>query len=163
MFIIRHIWKIYTTQKNRETTVTAVLPLSLVTNLKLNDRLTIRSERYIINNIKLNMTNGEASLTLINDFRRIIADGRPPILPPITPDPNAQCFQQYIPFVNGAISCTITSTFPGVTITPSTISEPQNVTVCIPQNPNPLNILVSETLPVVQLGTENGKQAYFGK
>lgn len=144
--------------KNRETTVTAVLPLSFVTNLKLNDRLTIRSERYIINNIKLNMTNGEASLTLINDFRRIIADGRPPILPPITPDPNAQCFQQYIPFVNGAISCTITSTFPGVTITPSTISEPQNVTVCIPQNPNPLNILVSETLPIVQLGTENGNK-----
>ncbi len=141
--------------KNRQVTVKAILPLSLVTNLKLNDRLTIRTERYIVNNIKLNLTTGEATLVLIQDFRRIIADQVPPIFPPIKPTPNPQCLQQYIPFVNNAVSCTITTTFPGVTITPSTITEPGFIEVCIPANPNSINYLVTETFPVIQIGTEN--------
>ena len=57
--------------KQRLTTIKAMLPLSIVTNLQLNDRLIIRDKRYIINDIKLELTSGEATLTLYNDFRNI--------------------------------------------------------------------------------------------
>jgi hypothetical protein len=57
--------------KQRLTTIKAMLPLSVITNLQLNDRLIIRDKRYIINDIKLELTSGEATLTLYNDFRDI--------------------------------------------------------------------------------------------
>ena len=127
--------------KNRETTVKAILPLSIVTGLKLNDRLIIRGRRFIINNLKI---TGETTMVLVNDFRRMIADGIAPIFPPIKPSPDAQCFNVWIPFVSGAIQCDITTTFVGVTITPSTITEAQNVEVCIPENTNSLTYLITE-------------------
>ena len=42
-------------------------------NLSLNDRLIIRDKRYIINDFSVNLATGEAKLTLLNDFRRILA------------------------------------------------------------------------------------------
>ena len=58
--------------QNRLTKVKAIFPTSLITSLKLNDRLIIRDKRYIINNINSNLTNGEVNLELINDFREIL-------------------------------------------------------------------------------------------
>ena len=58
-------------QKNRLTNVKALFPISLLTSLKLNDRLIIRDKRYIINEMKVNLTSGEVDLSLINDFRAI--------------------------------------------------------------------------------------------
>ncbi|MFY8170724.1 MAG: hypothetical protein ACOVK2_06395 [Candidatus Fonsibacter sp.] len=57
--------------KQRLTSVKAMLPISILTNLGLNDRLVIRDKRYIINDIKTEITSGEAQLTLYNDFRDI--------------------------------------------------------------------------------------------
>lgn len=57
--------------KNRITNVKALFPISLLTSLKLNDRLIIRDKRYVINEMKVNLTNGEVDLALINDFRPI--------------------------------------------------------------------------------------------
>jgi hypothetical protein len=57
------------TLNNRLTDVKTILPLSLLTQLKLNDRLIIRDKRYIINEMKSNLTNGEVNFTLLNDFR----------------------------------------------------------------------------------------------
>ena len=57
--------------KNRLTSIKANFPVSLITNLKLNDRLIIRDKRYIINNIKTNLTSGEVDLELLNDFNAI--------------------------------------------------------------------------------------------
>ena len=58
--------------KNRLTKVKAIFPTSLITSLKLNDRLIIRDKRYIINSIGSTLTNGEVQLELINDFREIL-------------------------------------------------------------------------------------------
>jgi hypothetical protein len=58
-------------QKNRLTNVKALFPISLLTSLKLNDRLIIRDKRYVINEMKVNLTSGEVDLSLINDFRPI--------------------------------------------------------------------------------------------
>lgn len=58
-------------QKNRLTNVKALFPISLLTSLKLNDRLIIRDKRYIINEMKVNLTTGDVDLSLINDFRQV--------------------------------------------------------------------------------------------
>ena len=55
--------------QNRLTDVKTILPLRILTNLKLNDRLVIRDKRYIINEMKSNLTSGEVNFTLLNDFR----------------------------------------------------------------------------------------------
>lgn len=57
--------------KNRLTNVKALFPISLLTSLKLNDRLIIRDKRYVINEMKANLTTGDVDLSLINDFRAI--------------------------------------------------------------------------------------------
>jgi hypothetical protein len=57
--------------KNRITNVKALFPISLLTSLKLNDRLIIRDKRYVINEMKVNLTSGEVDLSLINDFRAV--------------------------------------------------------------------------------------------
>ena len=54
--------------KNRLTNVKAVLPISILTSLQLNDRLIIRDKRYIINDFKTNLTTGETIFNLLNDF-----------------------------------------------------------------------------------------------
>ena len=58
-------------KKNRLTNVKALFPISLLTSLKLNDRLIIRDKRYIINEMKVNLTTGDVDLALINDFRAV--------------------------------------------------------------------------------------------
>lgn len=64
--------------KNRITHVETRMPISLLTNIKLKDRLIIRDKRYIINDMKINLTNSEISLNLINDFRQVINSLVPP-------------------------------------------------------------------------------------
>ena len=54
--------------KNRLTSLKTNLPISLTTGLRLNDRVIIRDKRYIINEMKLDLTTGEANFTLLNDF-----------------------------------------------------------------------------------------------
>ena len=54
--------------KNRLTNVKAVLPISILTSLKLNDRLIIGNKRYIINDFKTKLTTGETTFNLLNDF-----------------------------------------------------------------------------------------------
>jgi len=59
---------------------------------------------------------------------------------------DAQCLNVPIQFINGAVSATITTTFGGVTITPSTITNSQTIVVCIPENTNtPSNILAENS------------------
>ena len=60
--------------KNRLTNVKAVLPISILTSLKLNDRLIIRDKRYIINDFKTSLTTGETTFNLLNDFIPIIPE-----------------------------------------------------------------------------------------
>jgi len=58
-------------RKNRLTTVKCILPISVLTQLKLNDKLIIRDKRYIINEMKTELTSGEVTFTLIYDLRPV--------------------------------------------------------------------------------------------
>jgi hypothetical protein len=64
--------------KSRKYNVKAIFPISLLTYLKLNNRLVIRDKRYIINNMKIDLTSGEVDLELINDFRTEVSQPLPP-------------------------------------------------------------------------------------
>ena len=51
--------------------VSAILPISVLTSLKLNNRILIRDKRYIINSFTTDLTTGEATFELITDLRVI--------------------------------------------------------------------------------------------
>ena len=55
--------------KTRKYSFKAIFPISLLTKLRLNDRVIIRDTRYLIDNMQIDLTSGEVNLTLINDFR----------------------------------------------------------------------------------------------
>lgn len=57
--------------KARILKVKAIVPIPLLSLLKLNDRLVIRDKRYTINSYTINLTTGEMDLELLNDFRTI--------------------------------------------------------------------------------------------
>lgn len=103
-----------------------LLPISKIYNLKLNDRLIIGDKRYLINDIKTTVTNGLSQVTLLQDFRNVSDN----IYFNITND--ATCLEVPIFIPNGATSFEITTTTPGVTITPSIATEDTLVTICLP-------------------------------
>jgi len=51
--------------------VKALLPLSILTTLKLNDKLIIRDKRYLINSMVTNLMTGLVTFELITDYRVI--------------------------------------------------------------------------------------------
>lgn len=55
--------------KSRIIKIKTYLPTSILTTIKLNDRLIIRDKRYIINTMNLDLTSGEVQFELLNDFR----------------------------------------------------------------------------------------------
>jgi hypothetical protein len=64
-------WKDYITdlydRKRRVFIYNGQLPLGLMLALKINDKLTIGERNYIINQMKLNLSTGEAQMELLND------------------------------------------------------------------------------------------------
>jgi len=144
--------------KNRLVYVKTILPISLLTNLRLNDRLIIRDKRYIINEMKSNLTNGEVEFSLYLDFRPLIAQDI------IQPNKDAQCLDVRVNLPNGAVSADITTSFGGVTITPSTITSSSTIEVCIPENMNsPSNLLAENNNKIISeifqnIVTENSSQ-----
>jgi len=57
--------------KARLIKVSGILPTSLLTTLKLNDRLIIRDKRYLINTMTTDLTTGEVQFELLTDFREL--------------------------------------------------------------------------------------------
>lgn len=58
-------------QKTRILKAKAKLEPQNLTNLKLNDRIVIMDNRYIINSFTTDLTSGETSFELINDYRTL--------------------------------------------------------------------------------------------
>jgi hypothetical protein len=128
--------------KNRRTTVKTNLPVSLLTNLRLNDRVIIRDKRYILESMKSNLNSGDVDFVLINDFRPLLPELT--ISQPIKPSDVAQCVDVRILFPNGVVQADVTCSNPSVTITPSTLTSEGTVEVCIPDNPNATTVLKTE-------------------
>lgn len=129
--------------KNRLISVKTNLPISLLTGLRINDRIIIRDKRYIINEMKSNLTTGDVDFTLYLDFRPVsgglLNGGKP-----IELDESAQCVDVRVDLPNGAIQADLTCVTAGVTITPSTLTADGVVEICVPANPNTRTQLITE-------------------
>ena len=89
--------------KNRLVKVKTILPVSLLTQLQLNDRLIIRDKRYMINEMQSDLTTGDVSFTLINDFAQVN-----PIKLVDTPTGTGNTLRFAILFPNGSDTIDIT-------------------------------------------------------
>ena len=67
--IYKYFWEDWITElydlSMRRTMLRAILPLHLMLEIKVNDVLIIRTNRYTINNMRLNLTTGEANFELL--------------------------------------------------------------------------------------------------
>jgi hypothetical protein len=124
--------------QNRLTDVKTVLPLRILTNLKLNDRLVIRDKRYIINEMKSNLTNGEVNFTLLHDFRPVRRRKFIPVKPGTT------IHKEPILFPNGVIQADIDVTGTSITADVYTMTQETTVEFTIPVNLTPVEEIVSE-------------------
>ena len=112
--------------KQRLITVKTIMPVSLLTGLKLNDRVIIRDKRYVINDMNTNLTNGEVQLSLYLDFRPMINK-----IPFFQVPTSGGSVATAINLPNGATNATLTPSSSDVTVSQTSISTSQNVTITV--------------------------------
>ena len=135
--------------KNRLVSVRSIFPISLLTSLKLNDRLIIRDKRYTINNISSNLNTGEVQLELLSDLRDIASDNAPIV------GSGAGSIVLPVNILNGASSVSYSTTSAGVTFSATTFTSDDYLTVTYPVNLNAL-ITITNELDTFDLVDETG-------
>lgn len=110
--------------KQRLVTVKTILPVGILTNLKLNDRLIIRDKRYIINDMNTNLTTGEVQFSLYLDFRPIINK-----VPFINIPAGGGSAVTAINIPNGGITALLTPSAADIALSQTTLTSSQNVTI----------------------------------
>ena len=127
--------------KNRLINVKTVLPISLLTNLNLNDRIIIRDKRYIINDMKSNLRTGEVDFSLYLDFR--------PVNPPSinTVSSLAVCYDYLINIQRDSFA-DLTSSLVGVTMSPNPLTTSGFVTICVPANTTGIERTITITITI---------------
>jgi hypothetical protein len=103
-------------KKNRLVKVKTILPVSLLTTLKLNDRLVIRDKRYMINEMQSDLTTGDVNFSLISDFSEV-----KPIQYIITPVGTGSSHKVAILFSNGATQVRISKSANAGNVTLSSV------------------------------------------
>ena len=114
--------------KQRLISVKAKLPVSLLTGLQLNDRLVIRDRRYIINEMKTNLTTGDADLQLILDFRPIVNSTNPN--PKVSTEGGNVKYLINLP--NNAVQASFTCSDTDVTFSPNPMTASGSLTIGLP-------------------------------
>jgi len=114
--------------KQRLISIKAKLPVSLLTGLQLNDRLVIRDRRYIINEIKTNLTTGDADLQLILDFRPIVNSTNPN--PKVSTEGGNVKYLINLP--NNAVQASFACSDTDVTFSPNPMTASGSLTIGLP-------------------------------
>jgi hypothetical protein len=114
--------------KQRLINIKAKLPVSLLTGLQLNDRLVIRDRRYIINEMKTNLTTGDADLQLILDFRPIVNSTNPN--PKVSTEGGTVKYLINLP--NNAVQASFTCSDTDVTFSPNPMTASGSLTIGLP-------------------------------
>lgn len=127
-------------RKNRMYTYKTKLPISILTSLRLNDRLIIRDKRYIINEMKSELTSGEVTFVLILDFRAMNAITTSPVPKP------AGTITVPILVGNQVTKVTINTGLTGVVASKSIVYTDEEVVFTYPEN----------TSAFYTIGTEGG-------
>jgi hypothetical protein len=110
--------------KQRLISVKTFLPVGVLTNLKLNDRLIIRDKRYIINDMNTNLTTGEVQFSLYLDFRPMINK-----VPFINIPASGGSASTAINIPNGGITALLTPSASDIVLSQTTLTSSQNVTI----------------------------------
>lgn len=126
--------------KCRLVRVKSHFPLSLITKLRLNDRVIIRDKRYIINEIKSDITSGQVDLSLLNDFRPMVNNVIAPII-----NSAGGTIKTPIVVPTWADETNISSTYTGVTFDTTTFTSDGWIDITLPANPTPKTPIVTET------------------
>ena len=113
--------------KNRLVKVKTVLPVSLLTQLQLNDRLVIRDKRYLINEMQSDLTTGDVDFTLINDFAEVR-----PILNFNSTTGTGSGHVVAIAFNNGVSSVRVSKSAGDVTLSSSFFAQEDYLTITVP-------------------------------
>ena len=124
--------------KNRLVYVKMILPVTKLTRLKLNDRIVIRDKRYIINEMKSNLTTGEVDFVLMLDFREV-KPRQPRIVVPR--DGGEITYPWALP--NGASSVSLSAPT-GVTTNPSTFTEDEQILMVFDPNTDEIDTFITE-------------------
>jgi len=124
--------------KNRLVYVKMNLPVNKLTRLRLNDRIVIRDKRYIINEMKSNLTTGDVDFVLMLDFREV-RPRQPRIVVPR--DGGEINYPWALP--NGASSVSLSAPT-GVTTTPSTFTEDEQVLMVFDPNTDEIDSFITE-------------------
>jgi hypothetical protein len=117
--------------KNRLLKVKTILPVSLLTQLQLNDRLIIRDKRYMINEMQSDLTTGDVNFTLINDFAQV-----KPIKLIDTPTGTGNTLRFAILYTNGAnvVDITKSANASNVTLSNAKFTSEGYLDVTVPTN-----------------------------
>jgi hypothetical protein len=142
-----YIFNLYV-KKNRLVYVKCHFPVTLLSTIRLNDRVIIRDKRYIINEMKANLNTGEVDLVLLLDFRRYVRK-RPILLF----GKLGGLIKTPIVLPNRAVQADIDVGTTGITVTTPTIYVDTNVEFTLPSNTDPAFLLVDESSD--QLVTED--------
>jgi hypothetical protein len=137
--------------QNRLTEVKTILPISLLTKLKLNDRLVIRDKRYVINEMKSNLTNGEVKFTLLHDFRPLRKRK------PIIIKPGTTIHKEPIYFPNGVVQVDIDVSLTPITVDLPILTSEDIVTFTIPVNTDYPEAISDEAL-LNEIVSEDGSE-----
>jgi len=113
--------------KNRLVKVKTILPVSLLTQLQLNDRLIIRDKRYMINEMQSDLTTGDVSFTLISDFAEV-----KPIKLVDTPTGTGNTLRFAILFTNGATQVRVGKSAGDVTLSSVLFTAEGYLNVTVP-------------------------------
>ena len=126
-------------RKNRSVYVKCYLPLALLTSIRLNDRVIIRDKRYVINEMKTNLTTGEVNLVLLLDFRRLVRRR-----PKWTIPSSGLTLKSPVIMPNGATEFNIDEGATGIVATPDRGFDDANIQFVIPPNANGGYFLMTE-------------------
>jgi hypothetical protein len=113
--------------KNRLLKVKTILPVSLLTQLQLNDRLIIRDKRYMINEMQSDLTTGDVNFTLINDFAQV-----KPIQLVDTPTGTNNTLRFAVLFTNDVYQVKLTKNFGDITLSSSLFTAEGYLDVFVP-------------------------------
>ena len=117
--------------KNRLVKVKTILPVSLLTQLELNDRLVIRDKRYLINQMQSDLTTGDVNFELISDFAEV-----KPVKFEVSPVDVGSGHKAAIAFSNGVTGVSVgkSANASNVTLSNSFFTQEGYLEITVPPN-----------------------------
>jgi hypothetical protein len=119
--------------RTRLVRVKAIIPITILTDIKLNDKIIYKDKKYIINNFTTNLTTNEVSFELVTDFRAVAGQvgSRFAIQENYRLTAVSQDIEVGLLIGN---SDYLTASYEGTPIFGSTVSSDINVNITIPTN-----------------------------